>query len=546
MKREMTDRIQKIKNAPYCLRSFVTKQNIFIFLGILLIFFIALRPPTDPDMGWHLRDGTYLIENNFKVAHQDIFSYTMPNFPLIMHEWVTDILMEKTYEATNLFTLSVIFAAIVALAFLLASLGLDSKIEYRISAAVLGTIASIPVLGVRPQMISLLGLALVIYIVFKFRKNNSSKIVYWLPSIFFVWVNVHGGFAIGLFFIATYLAIEITKNIIPWGLAKIRGGALSSPPFFFSQVFFEDCRLIGTRIRNSVFLKRIGGRMKRSALPPRKISNLGVVLFFSALATLVNPYGWRVYIEVVTTTFDQYAKANINEWARVTIYNPMSYQFAIYLSLLGILLLLNFRKNDYTYLALCLVFLYLGLSSWRHMPIFLIVSTPLWVSIAEGLAGDEFVRFVRKKWFLAAMALAIFLIANQRLTRDVPFGYSVEKIAREGAYPLGAVEYLKQNPIDGNMFNEYNWGGFLIWQYPEKKVFVDGRMPSWKFGGQKIFEQHNQIMMFQGDWQGDLKKFDVKFALLYNNPANKIMFLNAGWKEVYGDDISLVYTFPEQ
>lgn len=522
-------------------KNIFSAQNAFIFAGILLIFFIALRPPTDPDMGWHLQDGKYLLENNLKVARQDIFSYTMPDFPLIMHEWATDVLMEKTYEAANLFALSALFAVIVTLAFLLASLGVNSKIEYRIVAAILGTIASIPVLGVRPQIFSLLGLALVIYIIFKFRENPGSKIIYWLPLVFAAWVNVHGGFAVGLLFAAVYLAIEVMKNIVPWGIEKIQKNSDSCPPFSCRAVFFEDCRLVGKRIKNSALLEKTGVLLKNNALSSGKISKFGVVLTLSALATLINPYGWKVYIEVVTTIFDQYAKANVNEWFPVTIANPMSYQFAIYLSLLGILLLLNFRKNDYTYLALCLVFLYFGLSSWRHMPIFLIVSTPLWVSITEGIAGEELLKVVRKKWFLAMIALAIFLIAGQRLAKDVPFDYSVEKVAKEGNYPLGAVQYLKKNPIEGNMFNEYNWGGYLIWQYPEKKVFVDGRMPSWKFGGQKIFEQHNRIMLYEGDWQEALRKHDVKFALVYKHPANKFMFLSAGWKEAYSDGLSSIY-----
>jgi hypothetical protein len=506
-----------------------------------LIFFIALRPPTDPDMGWHLQDGKYLIEHNFQVARQDIFSYTMPDFPLIMHEWVTDILMEKTYELTNLFTLSVIFAAVVATAFLLVSWGVNSKMEYRIIAAVLGTIASIPVLGVRPQMISLLGLALVVYIIFKFRENPESRIIYWLPIVFAVWVNIHGGFAVGLLFIAVYLAIEMIKNFAPWGIKKLHKNPEACPPLTFRTVFFEDCQLVGGRIKNSEILQKTGVLLKKNSLPPGKIVRLGTVLALSALATLLNPYGWKVYIEVVTTIFDQYAKANINEWFPVTVANPMSYQFVIYLSLLGILLLLNFRKNDYTYLAVCLAFLYLGLSSWRHMPIFLIVSTPLWVSIAEGLAGNELVRFVRKKWFLVFMFLAIFLIAEQKISKDVPVDFSVEKIAESGQYPLRAARYLQKNPIEGNMFNEYNWGGFLIWQYPQKKVFIDGRMPSWKLGGQKIFEQFNQVAQFKGDWQGILDKYGVQFALVYNNPANKFLFLNAGWKETYSDELSAVF-----
>jgi hypothetical protein len=511
------------------IKSHISARNIFVALGISLIFFIAIRPPTDPDMGWHLQDGKYLIEHDFKVAKKDIFSYTVPDFPLIMHEWTTDIFMEKFLEMTNFFSLSVLFALITAMAFLLVALGAPAKIEYKVIAAALGTIASVPVLGVRPQMLSLLGLAMVVYMIFRFRRDQKSNIIYWLPLIFAVWVNAHGGFAVGLFFIGLFCAVEfikLTSSYLIKKAVKIRIAARFRRISLFSSLLAEKL------VNNSISLK--------STL------KLSIVFFASFFATLLNPYGWRVYIEVFTTAMDSYAKANINEWFPVTIANPMSHQFLIYLSLLAILLLFSFRKTDYTYLAISLAFLYLGFSSWRHMPLFLIVSTPLWISITEGIAGSELLKVVRKKWFLAALALAVFLIAQQKMTKVIPPSFSLERLAADGNYPLGAVNYLKENPIEGRMFNEYNWGGFLVWQYPEKKVFIDGRMPSWKFGGQKIFEEFNGIFKYEENWQDTLKKYDAGFTLIYSNPPNMIMFSNAGWKEVYRDQLSVIFVRPEE
>jgi hypothetical protein len=552
----MLNRI-KLRN----IKNYISARNIFVALGVSLIFFIAIRPPTDPDMGWHLQDGKYLIEHNFKVAKKDIFSYTVPDFPLIMHEWTTDIFMEKFLENTNFFFLSVLFALITSLAFLLVSLGASAKIEYKVIAAALGTIASVPVLGVRPQMLSLLGLALVVYAIFRFRRDHRSSIIYWLPLIFAVWVNVHGGFAVGLFFIGLFIAVEFLKLTGAYLFKKI-----GRWKFFFSyHGISSDDRLIGKAGKSgevekpakrfslkllasvcSTWIAKLSGKLEENSISLRSAFRLVIIFFVSLFATLLNPYGWRVYIEVLTTAMDSYAKANINEWFPVTIANPMSHQFIIYLSLLAILLLFSFKKTDYTYLAISLAFLYLGFSSWRHMPLFLIVSTPLWISITEGIAGSELLNVVRKKWFLAAMALAVFLIAQQKMTKVIPFSFSLEKLAGDGNYPFGAVNYLKENPIEGRMFNEYNWGGYLIWQYPEKKVFIDGRMPSWRMGDQKIFEEFNGIFKYEENWQDALEKYDVSFALIYNNPPNKIMFSRSGWKEVYSDQLSIIFLRPEK
>lgn len=484
-------------------------QNIFVALGVLLIFFIALRPATDPDMGWHLKDGEYILENNFRVAKTDIFSHSMPNFPLIMHEWVTDVGMFLIYDHLGLFALSVLFAVITTVGFLLASWGVKSKVEYKIIASILGAIASIPVLGVRPQMFNLLGLALVIFIIFRFRENINSRLIFWLPLILWLWVNLHGGFSVGLFFVGLFSVLELVKTAGYYSLAKFKKGI------------------------------NLSEKLKNNTLPLGAIWKLGVVGAVSALATLVNPYGWRVYVEIVTTIFDTYAKANINEWMPVTYANPMSSQFLVYLVLLGILLLFNFRKTDWTYAGMAGVFLWLGFSSWRHMPIFLIVSAPLWVGIVENLVGDELLKVIRKKWALLLLLVAVAIISRQQLQKAWEYG-SVEKIA-QGNYPMGAVQYLRDNPIEGEMFNEYNWGGFLIWQYPEKKVYIDGRMPSWRKNGFSIFEEFNNTLKYNDGWDETFDKHDIQFVLVYNNIVNRVMFLNLGWKEVFNDGFAAIY-----
>ena len=483
-------------------------------MGVLFIFFIALRPPLDPDLGWHLKDGEYLLDHHFQVAKSDIFSYSMPDFPLIMHEWVTDSLMWVLYEKLGLFSLSLFFATIAALAFILASFGVKAKNEYKVIAAMLGIIASIPILGTRPQMLSLLGLSLVIFIIFKFRNNTDSKSIYWLPLIMFLWVNLHGGFAVGLFFVGLFLGIETGKQVFIFALGKLKKASLSE-------------------------------WINKQTISTGAIKKLSAVFFFSSLVTLINPYGWRMYIEVVTTAFDKYARSNIGEWLPVLPTNPMSFQFIIYLVLLAILLIFSWKRLDYTYILISGVFCYLGFSSWRHMPVFLIVSTPLWVGIVESLVGRELINVIRKKWFLFLFLLVLAILANQRF-KDSFENSTTQKIAEVGTYPLGAVEYLKENPIEGNMFNEYNWGGFLVWQYPEKKTYIDGRMPSWRKNGFSIFEEFNKTMRYDEGWNETFDKYNINFALVYNNQINEMMFSSIDWKKVYSDPVSLIFLREER
>jgi hypothetical protein len=497
------------------IRSWFDSANPFIFLGILAILFIALTPPFDPDLGWHIADGNYLWAHGFQVAKRDIFSYTMPNFPVIMHEWGMEIIMHPLYQHLGLFSLSIFFAFITGGAFLLAAWGTESKKEYKVIAALLAIIASIPVLGVRPQMVSLLGLASVIFIILKFRKNSNSKLIYFLPAVFLFWTNLHGGFAIGLFFIFLFLAIELVKHFLA---------------YIFKKIKFQ-------------IIKKAGSVIERTVLETRNLWKLLGIFLASCAATFINPYGWRIYVEVFTTIFDSYAKSQINEWFHISVYSPMSYQFIIYVSLLLILIVFNWRKLDYTYLIITAIFFYLAYSSWRNMPLFLLVIAPLWVALAELLSGAELSKLIRKKYFLALMAIVVFIIGQKQIQAAFEPSQSMEKFS-QGGYPLGAVEYLKTNPIEGNMFNEYNWGGFLDWQYPGHKVFVDGRMPSWRFGNYRAFKDFVAISHGDPGFEDLLKKYDIRYALVYNLAGNEAKFGYLGWKEVYGDDLAAIYERP--
>ena len=40
---------------------------------------------------------------------------------------------------------------------------------------------------------------------------------------------------------------------------------------------------------------------------------------------------------------------------------------------------------------------------------------------------------------------------------------------------MDAANYLRQNPLPGPIYNNLDWGGFLIWYMPQYPVAIDGR-----------------------------------------------------------------------
>ena len=114
-------------------------------------------------------------------------------------------------------------------------------------------------------------------------------------------------------------------------------------------------------------------------------------------------------------------------------------------------------------------------------------------------------------------------------------GSSIEAMLVKSEYPASAVKYMRENSIRSNLLNLFNWGGFLLWQYPEAPVFIDGRMASWKTSkGKSILGLYVDLKSGKCEALGDFK---VE-TLLVSKTFDLSCFVN--FREVYRDDIAKV------
>jgi tetratricopeptide (TPR) repeat protein len=109
------------------------------------------------------------------------------------------------------------------------------------------------------------------------------------------------------------------------------------------------------------------------------------------------------------------------------------------------------------------------------------------------------------------------------------------------------VEFLRQNPIAGTMYNPYEWGGYFIWKlYPQYRVFIDGRANT--VYSEEIYRDSLVSMSGDSGWDKILDKYGINFVL-----CNKILretnghFLpdrmkkDPGWVLIYEDEIELLF-----
>src|SRR5208282_910170 len=110
-------------------------------------------------------------------------------------------------------------------------------------------------------------------------------------------------------------------------------------------------------------------------------------------------------------------------------------------------------------------------------------------------------------------------------------------------YPVSAVAYLRNHPYPTGMFNEYGWGGYLIWQLgPEHKVFIDGRADVYEYSG--VLPDYMVIAGAQADALRTLARRDVSSCLVNRAGALAALLAANGWQEVYSDELAGIFVNP--
>lgn len=505
----------------------ISKNTIFIcaFIFVCILFLLKGVWVLDPDFGWHFKLGE-LYWNVGNIPQKDSFSYTMPNFHFIDHEWVTNIGMYLVYTHFSVFILSFFYTVLALSSLFLVirvniftkKIGSQLKRHFLVSIFLLSSFSIMPSFGVRPQVQSWFLLALLLATIYK--TNQAKNAFFIFPFLSLIWVNTHGSFPLLLVVLAAY-------------------------------AFFET-------IRAKTILHR-----------------WTYTFIASSLATLVNPYGfiiWREIYQQVTATSFSNLRFEISEWMPAFFSLNLSFTF---LSVFFTFFILRFwRSYKLEELTLYVFFLFQAYSSLRHIPLWTIYSIPLGIrsfilffnTIRENnLIVSRFLIAIR---YLSILAVCIVLI-------DCISLFKTYYLIREGRfYPSQAITYLQTNILkDENLLAEFGWGGYLIWKYPEKKVFIDGRMPTWVGDGENgdeisAWKVYMDITRGTIDYKPEFEKYRINYVLLSkiyeeevpswskkldewfhktigkrkNTLGNRLK--DDGWLRIYEDDISIIYKRP--
>jgi hypothetical protein len=481
------------------------KERVVCYGMLAIVAVTALDGALDPDLGWHVRAGQQMVQTH-RVIRADVFSWSMPGYPWVDHEWATDVAMALLYGVGGLPALGLVWALII-LAIAIAVLGNRPGDVPAVTQAAVTLVAFVlvlpPILGVRPQMLSLLFLAILAGVVSRERAEapGAARRLWLLPVLFCAWANLHGGFAAGLIYLAL---VWFGRAVGNWS-ARRRGLAPAAP-----------CE--GWRVRQ-----------------------LGWVILACIAATFVNAYGPGVYRELIQTAGDKLAMTRINEWqsprAEVSFAG-----FWLVVILAPALARLSPRKVTLEELLLYAAFLALSLRAQRNVAVFIVVVTPL---LAAHLAS-AFPRLWRElaaapAWFGFGLLIVAVGLGAARLKATGACWTDEAAYGKAGKYPYLAVADVAQEPPDSRGMCMYSWGGYMLRRLPDRRVFIDGRMAIWKQGGKRdgyqVFADNDKLYYAQPGCVDLLRRYQFDWILLPDDaPLGEVLRASGGWRgQEYAD-----------
>lgn len=496
--------------------SFIGKPTVQWILGLVTfacIFIYHTYPLGLSDFWWHLNTGRWIwVNGGMPTDDPFLFSSVSPldaRAELILRGYpLSQLLYFGTYALAGVNALVILKGSLMTLFYGLLWNHFRRSGLHPISA--LAIVGALPLLffrfdELRPQVFSFIFTLLVLQLVEQFLAEERSgrpakQYLFLLPAIMLLWANLHRGFIIGIGILFVFLCSE-------W----------------------------------------IARKLSRNPLPDEAYRRFLIMAIVSAGIAFVNPVGITATWASFTEVSGPFSKV-IDEFLGTLRYfdfigvKHIGYLVVAAAAIPALALLLKWRELSIAHLLLLVSFLAAGIMSFRF--------SLLMVTVVLAIACVYYARDLNR-WLTSAKGIPMILLwcistgflATSALSRT---SLSISPLAisplETGVIPSAAVNYLAQSKPTGNVYNYFEYGGYLSWRLSPQKIFIDQRNLSWD-----TYEEYSHC--WRGDYSGVFSKYriGVVFYPVHERPSGKLSRLVGGllndkqWGVGYYDGRDIIF-----
>ncbi len=499
--------LTKVLASPLGRLLFPSLSDLF-FAALLVWLFVAGGDGwkgllLDGDCGWHIRTGEYILDTH-SVPKVDLYSFTKGGQPWYAWEWLSDLCFALLYRWAGLKGVVLAAGTIIAAFATILLRRIFAQGANLFAALLVGLLAvgsaSIHFLA-RPHLFTLLFLVLSLWIIEADRRKPDWKIWLLIP-LTVLWTNLHGGF---LALIVTLGALAVGCAVETW---------LGSGPGWAA--------------------------VKRYSL----------LTVCSFAATLVNPYGIQLHLHIAAYLRSDWIRNVIQEFQSPSFRSENIMQFEALLFLGAVAAAYCLKRKRVVEALWVFGFAHLALGSVRHVPLYVSVAAPFiaaeltrwWSAWAQSAGAKSLIGIVekmahdlapgfRRNTVWPCVVVAGFAFARDRMNWPIDFP--------DLNFPTRMVKAHPEWLTGHRVFSFDQWGDYLIFNDPKRKVFIDGRSD---FFGPELGDEYLNTFEARWQWRQVLEKYRIDVVLApVSWPLVSVLKLEPGWRMIADDGQAVLF-----
>jgi len=506
------------------LRYLLPSAGDLVFLLLLIALSgtsLSSRLLSDAGIGWHIRNGE-LMRHTHAITRTDPFSATMHGQTWYAWEYFFDLVVAPLHSWAGLnavaFFAALMIAAVFAFALHLA-VRRGAFLFITVPFLALAMAASSIHFFARPHVVTWLLLLIWFAILESDCGAAPARRLWLLPLIMLVWVNVHGGFVLGFVLLGFYLLSAIIA-------------------YFARPLLRNENR--------------------------QRIRKFTLILVVSLVASLINPFGYRLHQHVFGYLSNRWLMNHIDEF-RAPNFHGLPQQWFALLLIISIISLALVRKKPSLRSVLVILFAaFSGLYAARNLPVaslllLVIIAPVLSQALREAVQNPQISAHAKKYllaieqlssrtdslnsrlsghvWPTAAIIVGLWICAHQgRLGDNQVMSASFDT----QRFPSRAVDFISTHGLREPVFSLDSWGGYLIYRlYPQTSVVVDDRHDLYGSDFMKKYLGTIRLVPQRNDL---LEEQHVHWVLMPRQSALGNMLREIPeWKVVSGDDTAELF-----